>query len=324
MPLLTGRSGHLDAALSDFAVAAFDMQSDAFIADQFFPAVPVKHQSDKYYILDQRQFQTDVGTAALRAPRTKARKVEYSVSCASYYAPNYALAHEFGIEEFANLDMALKGEQRTLLVVGLLKRAQEQRIANIVTSISNIGSGVVLAGTNKWSDYANSDPIGDVTSGAAFIRANTGLIPNKMLIDWDTYQLLGRHPVLLDMFKYTSGGTVQDSDIAKCFKVEEIVVAKAIKENQPEGGSTSSLTSLWGNTALLAYVPPGTPSFETPSAGLYRFQWNDNGIYPGNFGVLRSMDDAAGGTHSETIEVGHFQDERVVARNLLYAITATI
>jgi hypothetical protein len=324
MPEISGRNGHIDAALSDFAVMAFDASDDQFVVDRFFPVIDVPKQSDKYWTLESRAFQTDVGDGARRAPRTKAKKVTYAVNSNSFYCDNYALSHDFGIEEFANLDAALRGEQRTRLVVHLLKRAQEQRVANIVTSVSNIGSGVLLAGAAKWSDYTASDPIADITSGAAFIRATTGMIPNKMLIDWDTYQLLGRHPVLLDMYKYTSGGTVGDSDIAKAFKVDEIVVAKAIKENQPEGATTSSLSNLWGNNALLAYVPPGNPSFEQPAAGLYRFRWGANDIYPGDFGVLRTVYDGAGSEHVETIEVGHFQAEKVVARNMMYLIGNTI
>jgi hypothetical protein len=33
----------------------------------------------------------------------------------------------------------------------------------------------------------------------------TGLVANTAVMDWDTLQVLRRHPVLLDMYKYTSG-----------------------------------------------------------------------------------------------------------------------
>ncbi len=326
MPTLTGRSGHLDVAMSDFATVAFETRDSQYIVDQLFPAIPVDKQSNKYFILDQRPFFTSPGDGALRAPRTQARKVEYSVSCDSYFAQNYALSHEFGVEELANLDRALLKEQNeTKLLVNNLKLYQEIRVANKVTSISNIGSGVLLTGGNKWSDLVNSDPLGDVMSGQAFIRALTGLVPNVLMLDWDTHQVIKRHPVLLDMYKYVAGGTVTDEQMAAAFAVDKIIIAKAVKENQPEGAATSSLTSVWGNNALLAYVPgDGVPSIAEPCAGLYRFQWTSNDIYGQNFGVLRSQENGAGQRHVNIVETGHFQDEKIVARNLLYLIGNTL
>jgi len=183
---------------------------------------------------------------------------------------------------------------------------------------------VALTGADKWSDYTASDPLGCITTAQAFIQGATGVVPNTLALDWNTWKVLRRHPQLLDMYKYTSGGEVTPEQLRSAFDVENLLVARSIKENQREGTGATSKTSIWGNSAILSYVNPSPPSFEEPATGAVRFQWNDNGIYPGQFGVMRTVYDGAGSTHSETIEAGHFQDEKVVARDMIYTITGTL
>lgn len=322
MPNVTGQTGHIDVALSNFAVMAFDAGGD-FIGDLLFPKIPVPDQSDYYWTLDGAPFLRDAGLATRRAPKTAAKRIEFSVGTATYFAPNYALAHDFGLEEKKNLDPALQGQQNVQLVVSNLKRGQEMRIASLVTSISNVGSGVALTGTDKWSDYAGSDPLGVITTAQAFIQAKTGVVPNTLAIDWNTAKVLRRHPALLDLFKYSDGGVVTLEQLKTAFDVEQLLISRSVKDVSKEG-QTSSVVSLWGNFACLAYVNPGQPSFENPSTGGVRFRWEDNGIYPAEFGVLRTVYDGAGSIHAETIEVGYFQDERIVARDMFYTITGTL
>ena len=93
----------------------------------------------------------------------------------------------------------------------------------------------------------SSDPVADVTTGHAFIRSNTGLLANTLLMDFDTYQTARRHPVLLDMYKYTQGGLVNDAELQAVIKVGRILVSNAIRnaalENAPRPWSTSGATT---------------------------------------------------------------------------------
>lgn len=326
MPQLNNVTGHIDAALSNYAVAAFDSGADGmkFVGDKICPAIPVTNQSNKFFILEPGSFFIEDGKHALRAPQTAAKRVIYSVSSNSYYCDNYALQHGFGLEEIANMDPAVRGQQAVDLILGKLRRGQEVRIANMLTSISNVGSGVALTGANKWSDAAGSDPIGDVDSGHAFIRRQTGLAANTLVLDSDTLTSLRRHPVLLDMYKYTSGGTVTEVQLAQAFRVSQILEAAGLK-NVANQGQTRSLVNIWGNAAVLAYVPPGGGgSFSAPTAGAVRFQWTNDGIYGAAFNVMRTVKNEAGSEHAEIIEAGHFQAEQVTARDLIYTIKDTL
>lgn len=315
---LTPQQAHMDVPLSRVCLQAF--RRGTYVGTMLFPTVPVQKQSDCYPTIDKATWMR-LPSTALRAPKTRPRRVEFNTSSDRYFADNYALAGENAHETLANADSALNLRQRTgVKVVGDLAGIQEVRIANKVTSISNIGSGVLLTGTAKWSDYGNSDPISDITTGHAFIRNNTGVRANTLLLDYDTHELVRRHPVLLDMYKYTQCGFVTDDEIKLCFKVQNMIVADAIRNVAPEG-QTASMVNIWGNNALLAFVDNSAPGLETCTFGL-GFEWTPDGIPVGM--QARVYDDPDPGKKVEVVEVGHYMDEKVVAAQLGYLVGNTL
>jgi hypothetical protein len=315
---LTPQQVHINVPLSRIAVEAYNAGN--FVAPALFPVVGVDKQSNIYYTINKDTWLRAVGTT-LRAPKTAPRRVEFDVSSDTYFAHNYALAGDNAFEALANADdpIALR-ERTTAKVVHDLLLDQELRIKNKVTSISNIGSGVLLTGGSKWSDYLNSDPIADITTGVAFVRQNTGIVPNTMLLDWDTHKILRRHPALLDLFKYTEGGLVTDAQMRETFGIGRILISDAIYNAGVEGG-TASITNVWGNNCLLAYVEPGAPSLRTATFGL-GFRWTPEGI-PAPM-QTRVYDDPDPGKKVEVIEVGYYQDEKIVAAQLAYLIGNTL
>jgi hypothetical protein len=239
------------------------------------------------------------------------------VSTDAYFADNYALAGEMAKEDIANADAALQLRENTAQVVmqGLLQDL-EARVANLVTSATNVGSGVTVG--SKWSDLTNSNPLVDVSTATAFIRQQTGLNPNTLIVDEDTYQVLRRHSKILELYKYTTGGLLNEAQLLSAFGVDRILHGRAIKnvalENAP-----ASLVPVWGNNALLAYVSPTPTGMKTATLGL-QFRWIPDGI-PAPFAVFR-YDDPDPGKKIEVVEVGYYQDEKIVAKNLGYLMVA--
>lgn len=315
---LTGRDVHIDTPLSNIAVEAW--KTGNFVAERLFPTVPVQKQSDGYYIITKNTW-LRTPSSTLRAPKTAPRRVEFDVSTDTYFANNYALAGENSKEALANADSPIALRARTArLVVEMLMRDKEQRVANKVTSITNIGSGVLLTGGNKWSDYLNSDPVSDITTGHAFIRGNTGVVANTLLLDWDTSQIVRRHPVMLDMFKYTQGGLLNDAELLEVFKVKQLLISDAIRNAALEGGA-SSIVNIWGNNALLCYVDTTPPGLQTCTFGL-GFNWKSPEL-PASM-VARVYDDPDPGKKVELTEVGYYSDEKIVAQQLAYLVGSTL
>ena len=314
---VVGRDAHLDVPLTNMAVKAFQGRGE-FIGQKLFPVINVQKQSNKYYTLDKNSWLLVPDTA--RAPKTAPRRVEFKVSSENYFCPNYALANENALEDLANADIALSLRKNSVSVVmdGLL-RDLEVRIANQVTSLTNLGSGVTLSGTSQWSDFTNSDPIADVTTGHAFIQNNTGLMANTMVMDKDTFAVVRRHPILLDMFKYTSGGRVKLDQLADVFDVDTILIARGIKNTANEN-ATGVIANIWGNNVILCRIEPGT-SLETQTFGL-SFRWAPAGL-PAAMQVQRYRDPDPGKA-VEVVSTGYYQDEKIIAADLAYGIASTI
>jgi hypothetical protein len=315
---LTGRDVHIDVPLSNIAVEAFSRGD--YIGTRLFPIVGVNKQSDIYYVMDKDSW-LSVPRNTLRAPKTSPRRVEFKVSSETYFAHNYALAGENAFEIIANADNPIQVRSRTTrFVTDQLLVDLERRIAAKVSSISNIGSGVALTGAQKWSNYLGSDPIADVTTGHAFIRNNTGIRANTLLLDFDTHQILRRHPVLLDMHKYTQAGYLTDANLKEMFNVQNLWVANAIQNVGIEGGA-ASITNIWGNIGLLAYINPQQIGLQTVTLGL-GMRWTPENIpAPMQTSVYNDPDP---GKKVEVTEVGYYQDEKIVARQLAYAIKDTL
>jgi len=314
---LTPRDVHIDVPLSNICVEAFDRGN--FVGPMLFPVVPVAKQSGDYYTITKATW-LRLPQSTHRAPKTSPRRVEFDVSSAGYSCKNYALAGENAFEVLDAADNPIQLRARTARkVLGDLMMDMEQRIANLVTSITNIGSGVTLTGTAQWSDYNNSDPISDVSTGHAFIRNNTGVVANTLLLDYDTHKLLKRHPVLLDMFKYTQGGMLNDAELKECFEVENLLVSRAIKNAAKEGAATASIVNVWGHNALLCYVGQAQ-GMETVTMGL-SFRYQPAG-FPAPY-AASVYNDPDPGKKTEITEVGYFQDEKVVAAQLAYLIGST-
>lgn len=316
--LIDGGS-HIDTPLTNLTVAAFYGGADDYVASRLFPMAPVGRQSDGYWVIDPDSWLRIPDTS--RAPTTPAKQSEWKASTDTYFARNYAQRTKFALETIANADQALRvRETSAMFVMEILARDRERRVANQVSSISNVGSGVALAGADKFSDYVGSDPIGTVNTGTAFIRNKTGIVPNTMVFDYDTAEVLRHHPDLRDYIKYTEMGPLTDAQLASIFRVQNVLVARGIMNNAKEG-ATASMTNIWGNVAILAYVAPSVMAMMTKTAGI-SFTWRPEG-FPGPMAVERYRD-ADPSAKSEWVEAQYFADEKIVARDLIYSITSTI
>jgi hypothetical protein len=312
-----GRDAHFDEMLTNLTIAAFakTAEQQGFIAQRLFPDVAGGKQSNRYYVIDPDSW-LRVGDTR-RSPKTRPNRIEFRVSSDAYFADNYALAGDIAKEDLANADSAVQLRENTAAVAlqGLLQDL-EVRVANLVTSATNVGSGVTV--TSKWSDLTNSNPLVDVTTAIAFIRSQTGLMPNTLVVDEDTFQVLRRHSKLLELYKYTSGGLLNEDQIAAAMGVQQILHGRAIRNFALEG-QVGSYANVWGNNALVCYVAQGGTGLQTASLGL-QIRWQPDGI-PAPFQVFR-YDDPDPGKKTEVVEVGYYQDEKIVAKQLGYLLAA--
>jgi len=91
---------HIDAALTNLSVG---YRNPAFIADLLAPVVPVRKQSDKYFIHDAER-EVFRQSDDRRAPGAAANEVNFSLSTDNYYADDHALTSVIPDEERENAD----------------------------------------------------------------------------------------------------------------------------------------------------------------------------------------------------------------------------
>ncbi|MCK9599843.1 MAG: major capsid protein [Sphaerochaeta sp.] len=263
---------HIDAALSTIAVA---YKNKSFIADQVFPLVNVDKQSDKYFVWDKGSWLTN--QVEKRTPGDSYPEGRIKLSNDNYYADLYHLAYAIPWENKKNQDAAVQLEQ-----TGAEWLAQQFSLNREIQIAAAIFAGAIwdnnpVAGTDfiQWDDFVNSNPPEDIDKYSATIQQNTGVAPNTLVIGRQVYDKVRRHPILLDMFKYTGVGILTEAQVAQALGVEKLLIGRAVQRTSLEGAATAVQAYVWGKAALLLYVP-AKPALREPAAG-YTFAWDIDG-----------------------------------------------
>lgn len=265
------RDLHVDALLTQLSIAYSNLE---YIADRIFPMVPVMKQSDKLVKYDQSFWFRD--EARLRGPGTRSARGGYTVDTAdTYFCDRYSFGHEINDEERDNADAPFNLEREaTNLVSDKLQMRREVQFAGdfFKTGVWAADKAAVTDFT-LWSDYANSQPLVDMTTWVDEIEARIGRAPNTLVVGKQVHNALKWHPDLIDTIKYTQRGVVSTDLIASLFEVDRYLIGRAIQTTSPEGTAEAGVayTRIWGKHGLLCYVP-GAPSLMTPAAG-YTFIW---------------------------------------------------
>ena len=274
---------HIDKALTNISIGYTNEQ---FIADEIFKPVSVNKQSDKYYVYGMERFrQYD----DLRAPGTEANEISWTLSDDSYYAEGHALRHPIADEEKQNADAEfdLEADATELVTEGILLNKEIDAANKLLDSNNYHNDLFITLGASgspaKWSDYENSDPILDIKKAKEAIHRKSGLRPNVLIISEPVKNVLELHPRLLEVIKYVQRGIVTTDLMAAAFGVDRILVGSALKSDvtnagQVEPGQIEPLNYIWGNSAVLAYVPQ-RPGKKIPAIG-YSFMWNKDGNGP--------------------------------------------
>jgi len=309
MGYLQGRGIHVDKHLSNIAIA---YRPFGFIADMVFPVVNVGKQSDMIKVYSQADMMRE--TEALRSPGTEARKVSLSVTSATYYAKNYALKVEVPIEDRVNADpifMRDLEEGGVEYATDQLMIGKERRVATLATASANVST--VFNVVSYWTDYTNSDPLGDVWTAMDQQRDNIGYKPTGVVFSEPAWRNFSRNAEVINKIHRTgvTGGAppVTTDQAAGLIGVQKVLVAGAMYNSNAEGLS-QSLTDIWGDYTLLYYTPE-RPSVNFPSWG-YSFRWTAPGL--ANWNVRRLPYDEV--TQKDQVEVGYYEEEKVLVTAL--------
>lgn len=242
---------YVDPALSNVSVR---YSNDTFIADLVLPILKVSKMTGKYYVYDKSNLRVDNTKRALGAP---SNEVDYGVDpTGTFITSDHALKGFIPDQIQDQADAALNpliDETETITEKMMLDR--EVGAANLLTSTSTMTQNVTLSSTAQWSDYTNSDPIGDVRTARTTVHSNTFKKPNTLIMGKQVFDMLIEHPQIIERIKYSQLGVVSAELLARVFQVEKILVGEA-GQNTAHEGQTDALSYIWGKSAIVAFISP--------------------------------------------------------------------
>lgn len=301
----TPQDVHIDAALTDFSVAYLQDEAN-FVARRVFPIKPVQHMTNKFFIFSKNDWLRD-DAVKLRAAGEGAPRSGFTLSTDSYSADPWWTSVPLSDLTRANADPSLPLDQAaTRLVTQRMLIKLERQWATKAFATGKWGTD--KTGTTdfiKWDDYS-SDPQKDIDDGQTLVLTNTGREPNTMVVGYGVHKALKRHPIIRDMYKYTSSASITEDMIAAAFELDSYVVAKASYATNVEAG-TAAYSFINGKNALLLYND-GNPSIMEPCAGAI-FAWtnltafNTAGVAIDQFYDQNTKDDVVRGQFAFDIKV---------------------
>lgn len=280
MPSPTKQQYHVDAMLTNISIA-YIQRTETFVADKVFPVVPVRKQSDRYFLYKKEDWFRDEAEERRRAAESAGGGYEID-NTPDYACKLYAYHKDVTNEDRVNSDVPLNPDRDATLWLTqklLLKReitwatkyfAADLWANEYVGAASDPGDGEVL----QW-DVATSDPIGDVADAQIAIQSTTGFRPMTLLLGAHVYKVLRNHDDIIERIKYSGSpgnpAVTNTRALATVFDVDKVVVAHAVK-NVAAKGATEDTDFILGKHALLVYSAP-QPAIMQPSAG-YIFAWS--------------------------------------------------
>ena len=241
----------VDPMLTNVAIS---YENDAYIAKMIFPELPVSKQSGKHFVYDRARFRNN---DTLRGQGSNSNEITLAITTGTaYYAEDHAVKQFVSDEDVDNamtptspfIDATENGTD-TLMV------AREVELAGMLADTAVLTQNTTLSGTSQWSDYTNSDPIGNIRTGMQTVHAAIGKDPNVLILGKQVYDKLVDHPAFTERVKYSQLGVMTPELLARIVGVEKVIIGGAHKTNSAEG-QTETTTYIWGKHAILAYVAP--------------------------------------------------------------------
>ena len=314
----TGRALHIDKPLSNIVVGR---RPEGFIADQLVPITPVSKQSDTYYKFNHGEGRRYEAGITARAPGTEAKKVHMTVSSDTYYAKNYALGTDMTVEDVVNADEVLQwSESNAVFLADRMMIDYEMRIAALAVNTSNVHT--VTSINTAWSNTTGSRPLDDMLTQKENFRQYTGMLPNIAIVPEQVMTYLRRNDQLRDIIYGDRGGMVGEDQLATLLGVGKVLVptvqVNTFGETETINGSWS-LGNAWGNHFWFANVK--TLAGRNVDTWMNAFRWTSP-LLGQPMAVQRHPFDTKKKIFE--IEVGYYQDEKVVSNDLALRVQSVI
>ncbi len=234
------------------------MGQGSYIAEKLFPRLPPSLSSVTLAQLGDERFKR---YNLRRAPGTTTKRVDIKYEGKTYTVDQYSVEVPMPRELLREAD-----QSRRYLNVGnhldvsriamttandILGLDYELEVAGLATAAGSYAAGHVLAlsGATKWS-AASGTPVTDIRAAAEVIRKKIGKRPNSLALSADALQATSTNPEVKGYLPSANLGPATLEQLKTILNVQDITVGDAVWID-----GTGTGQDVWGNNAVLAYVP---------------------------------------------------------------------
>lgn len=257
-------AGVIDPILSTYARGYRNM---ALKASVLFPIASIPNRSMKQIKFGKQSFRL---MNTRRAPGADRKRVQYGYAADPVQLYQDSLEgvvpveHQQEAEKIPGIDM---GQGAVNMVLDIVDLGTEVTAATIARNAASYGANnkLTLAGADRWSD-PTADAKGDMDAAKEAIRQMIGRYPNTLLLSPSAFRGLKNNNAIKEQFKYTSAKSITLDMLAAYFELERVEVAAGVYLPDTADDDTPA-TDIWGDDAILAYVPTAGDNYQVPSYG---------------------------------------------------------
>lgn len=233
------------------------MGQGTMVAEKLFPRLPQVLSSINLAKLgDERLRRYNLR----RAPGAPTKRVNIKYEGVVYSVDQYAVDVPMPRELLREADESRKLNVGNYLDVSriamntasdILGLDYELEVAGMATNVATYASGHVLAlaGATKWSASTGTS-VTDIRAASDVIRKKIGKRPNKLTLSADAFTALSMNAEVKGYLPLTTTGPATIDQLKTILNVQDIVVGDAVWVDETDTGR-----DVWGNNAILAYVP---------------------------------------------------------------------
>lgn len=238
-----------------------------FIAHQLFPRVPIPNRSMRVLRFGKQSFRM---LNTRRAPGAGKKTVQFGYASDPISLVQDTLEGKVPFEhqeEAASIPGIDMQQGAINMVLDVLDLGLEHETATIVRNAASYDANhkLALTGADRWSS-PTSDPKGDIKAAREAIRRSIGRYPTTLMISATTYDALCDHPAITDRFKYTSSESITTNMLAAYFGLKQVIIGEGVYLPDT-AADTDQASDIWGDDAILAYVPMEGNNYQVPSFG---------------------------------------------------------
>jgi hypothetical protein len=223
--------------------------NSAFIAENLFPVIDSELEKVDIFEFNKEAFQVYDTERSIRANSNVISPKGFTKKTTTLTEHDLAYPIDYREEEESKV-FKLQLHATNVVTEGL-KLKHEKQCADLVQNTDNFASAnkIVLSGTSLFSNAA-SDPEGVIDDGKNAIAGRIAQEPNTMVMGYDAFKDLKKHPKLRDLVSSSQTRIITLELMKQIFDIENIFVGKSVFVNE-----TGDFVKVWGNNIVLAYVP---------------------------------------------------------------------